>query len=95
VELRWTVALEAALFFSLPCSIMTVDPAWPADDPWQFARFVLVGASVAALLCHLIAAVIWDSASRSWLWSIVIASAALGALHLLIRVRQALSKRFS
>jgi hypothetical protein len=48
------VALEAALFFSIPCWVLTVDPAWPGDDPWQFALSLLIGASAALVLCHLI-----------------------------------------
>jgi hypothetical protein len=59
VEIRWTVALEAALFFSIPCWVLTVDPAWPGDGPWRFALSLLIGASGAVVLCHLIPA-LWE-----------------------------------
>jgi hypothetical protein len=60
------VALEAALFFSLPCWIMTVDPAWPGDNPWQFTLSLLIGASSAVVLCHLIPAVSEPSIELLW-----------------------------
>jgi hypothetical protein len=55
-ELWWTVALEAALFFSVPSWLLTVEPAWPADNPARFALSVFVGASAAFLVCHVILA---------------------------------------
>ena len=66
VELWWTVALEAALFFSIPCWVLTVDSAWPGDNPWQFALYLLMGASSAAILCHLIPAVCEPTLEFIW-----------------------------
>jgi len=58
VGIAWIVALEAASFFSLTTWMFAVDRAWPADNPREFALIVLLGASVATLLCH-IAPAIW------------------------------------
>jgi hypothetical protein len=66
VELRWTLALEAALFFSLHCWIMTVDRAWPGDNSWQFALSLLMGASSAVVLCHLIPALCEPTIELLW-----------------------------
>jgi hypothetical protein len=60
------VALEAAFFFSLPCWIITVNPAWPGGNPWQFAVSLLIGASAAVVLCHLIPAVCQPTIELLW-----------------------------
>jgi hypothetical protein len=67
-ELRWTVALEAALFFSIPCWSLSTDRAWPSDTPYQFAFAVLAGASMALVLCHITPATC-ETAMRSLLSS--------------------------
>jgi hypothetical protein len=54
-ELCWTVALEAALFFSMP-SWWLMAEAWPANGPIRFALTILVGGTVAAVLFHVIPA---------------------------------------
>jgi len=54
-EFRWTVALEAALFFSVLSWLLT-ERGWPADGPYEFALAVLIGASAATLLCHVLPA---------------------------------------
>ncbi len=52
-EFWWTVALEAAVFFSLPTWRATVDRAWPTAAPGDFAIALVAGASAAMLLCHI------------------------------------------
>ena len=52
-EFWWTVTLEAAAFFSLPTWVLTVEEAWPTDDPVGFAFALLAGASAATLVCHI------------------------------------------
>lgn len=61
---------------------------------WKWQKVIaLAGAGVGGY--HLRSQVLWDSASRSWLWSIILASVALGAIHVLIRVRKSLAVRSS
>src|ERR1035441_7971618 len=55
-DLRWTVTMEAALFFSVP-SWALMDWGWPSDQPFQFMLAVLTGASMALLLCHVMPAI--------------------------------------
>ena len=55
----WNVALEAALFFSLPTWLWTVDPAWPTNNPLRFAAILAVGALGAMILCH-VAPAFWS-----------------------------------
>lgn len=52
-EFWWTVALEAAVFFSLPTWAVTVESAWPTDSPYDFAFALTAGAFAAMLLCHI------------------------------------------
>jgi len=56
-QLWWTVALETTLFFSLPAWLLTADRAWPADNPYHFALALLLGASAATVLCHVVPAI--------------------------------------
>src|SRR5438552_13769147 len=56
-DLRWTVALEAALFFSIPSWALTADGAWPGNSPYQFVLAVFIGASTALVLCHVALAI--------------------------------------
>jgi hypothetical protein len=49
----WNVALEAALFFSLPTWPWTVDPAWPTNNPIGFAVILALGAFGGMVLCHI------------------------------------------
>jgi hypothetical protein len=62
-ELRWTVALEAALCFSFTTWWLAVDRAWPGSNPCRFALTVLVGASTATLLCHVVPSLCADTLS--------------------------------
>jgi hypothetical protein len=55
-ELRWLLALQAALFFSVPSWMLTVEYAWPGDSTYQFALAVILGASTALVLCHVVPA---------------------------------------
>ncbi len=64
-ELRWIVAMDAALFFSAPCWLLAVNRAWPADGPYQFILALLVGASTAVVLCHITPA-IYQSTIRTF-----------------------------
>ena len=50
------VALESALFFSLPTWIFAVDAAWPASNPVWFGIALVAGASLALLVCHVLPA---------------------------------------
>lgn len=54
-DLWWTVALEAALFFSIPAWQYT-DREWPPNHPAQFALALFIGATAALLLCHVLPA---------------------------------------
>lgn len=74
-ELRWTVALEAALFFSLPSWVLIANPAWPADGPYQFSSAVLIGATTALVLCHVVPATCAGAPSlmsESRIWRVVL-----------------------
>ena len=51
------MALEAALFFSIPCWLLAVDGAWPADGPYQFVLALLAGASIGVVLFHITPAI--------------------------------------
>ena len=62
-ELWWTVALEATLFFSVPSWALT-DRGWPGNSPGQFALAVLIGASTALLLFHIVPATCASTVSR-------------------------------
>jgi hypothetical protein len=62
-ELRWIVALEAALFFSVPSWVLT-DRGWPSDGPSQFMLALLVGASTALVICHVAPALCAPAISR-------------------------------
>lgn len=82
---------------TLPAPLLIV-AMWIIDLSRNWAwnwRKVLAIAAVVAVGYLLKTPVLWDSASRSWLWSIIIASLTLGALHLLIRVRQSVVRRLS
>lgn len=57
LDLRRVIVLEAALFFTLPAWILTVNPTWPGAHPFQFVLALLTGASAAFLFCHLIPAI--------------------------------------
>jgi hypothetical protein len=59
--------LEAALFFSLPCWLLTLDRAWPGGIPWQFTFAVLTGATGALVICHILPALC--APTVEWLWS--------------------------
>ena len=62
-EIRWTVALEASLFFSVP-SWLLMERGWPGDHPDQFVVAVLGGASLALVLCHVAPALCAPAISR-------------------------------
>lgn len=52
-ELYWIVATQAALAFSVPTWALTVDPAWPS---YSFPAAVLLGATTALIVCHVLPA---------------------------------------
>lgn len=70
---------------------------WITDisHKWPWNRRILALAAVGAGGYYLKSPVLWNSASKSWLWSIILASLALGILHLLIWIRQSVVKRLS
>jgi len=54
-ELWFTVALEAALFFSLPTWALS-DGGWPGNGLLSFVPAVFIGSSIALVLCHIVPA---------------------------------------
>ncbi len=60
-ELRWTVATEAALAFSVPTWSLAVNQAWP-DYFTPIA--VLLGATAALLICHVLPAICAPTITR-------------------------------
>jgi hypothetical protein len=56
-EHAWDVIGEAAVCFSLPTWVLTAEYAWPANHPLHFAAAVVLGASLALVLFHVVPAV--------------------------------------
>jgi hypothetical protein len=52
-----TILLEASVFFSLPAWMLISYHAWPANDPYEFGLAVLLGATLALVLCHVTPAI--------------------------------------
>ena len=46
--------------------MLAVGPAWPGDNPWQFVLAVLIGASSAAVVYHLIPALCLPTLESLW-----------------------------
>ena len=65
-EVRWTVATEAALFFSTPCWWLSTGRVWPSKAPLQFSLAVLTGATAALILCHMAPALYQDAIASFW-----------------------------
>jgi hypothetical protein len=53
----WTILLEASVFFSLPAWMLVSYHAWPANDPYLFGLAVILGATLALVLCHVTPAI--------------------------------------
>jgi hypothetical protein len=90
-----TAALVWPLTATLPAPSLVV-AIWITDIGRNWAwnwRKGLALAAVGAGGYYLKSPVLWDSASRSWLWSIILVSLLLSALHLLIWVRQSVAAR--
>jgi hypothetical protein len=78
-ELWWLIALEATLFFSLPCWEQTATWADPLRAPLAFATSVLGTATFTMLACHVgpaFAAATYAGRSFRWEWILLLLAGA-------------------